>query len=63
MFSCEFCGISENNFFTEHLWTTASALSDYYFADLPRPSRDDLNNIGNNDDGTLLPPPPPSPLY
>ena len=23
VFSCEFCGISENNFFTEHLWTTA----------------------------------------
>ena len=24
MFSCEFCKISKNNFFTEHLWTTAS---------------------------------------
>ena len=24
MFSCEFCEISENTFFTEHLWTTAS---------------------------------------
>ena len=25
MFSCEFREISKNNFFTEHLWTTASA--------------------------------------
>ena len=24
VFSCEFCGISKNNFFTEHLWATAS---------------------------------------
>ena len=24
MFSCEFCEISKNAFFTEHLWTTAS---------------------------------------
>ena len=24
MFSCEFCEISKNNFFTEHFWTTAS---------------------------------------
>ena len=24
MFSCEFCEISKNNFFAEHLWTTAS---------------------------------------
>ena len=24
LFSCEFCEISKNNFFTEHLWTTAS---------------------------------------
>ena len=23
-FSCEFCQISKNTFFTEHLWTTAS---------------------------------------
>ena len=23
VFSCEFCEISKNNFFTEHLWTTA----------------------------------------
>ena len=23
-FSCEFCEISKNTFFTEHLWTTAS---------------------------------------
>ena len=26
VFSCEFCGISKNIFFTEHLWTTASEL-------------------------------------
>ena len=24
-FSCEFCEISKNTFFAEHLWTTASA--------------------------------------
>ena len=24
MFSCEFCEISKNNFFTEHLWATTS---------------------------------------
>ena len=24
MFSCEFCEISKNTYFTEHLWTTAS---------------------------------------
>ena len=24
MFSCEFCEISKNTFYTEHLWTTAS---------------------------------------
>ena len=24
MFFCEFCEISKNTFFTEHLWTTAS---------------------------------------
>ena len=24
VFSCEFCNISKNTFFTEHLWTTAS---------------------------------------
>ena len=26
VFSCEFCGISKNTFFTEHLWTTVSKL-------------------------------------
>ena len=26
MFSCEFCEIFKNNFFTEHLWTTASVI-------------------------------------
>ena len=25
VFSCKFCEISKNTFFTEHLWTTASA--------------------------------------
>ena len=24
MFSCEFCEISKNNFFAEHLWVTVS---------------------------------------
>ena len=24
VFSCDFCEISKNTFFTEHLWTTAS---------------------------------------
>ena len=27
VFSCEFCEISKNTFFTEHLWTTASEVS------------------------------------
>ena len=27
VFSCEFCGISKNNFFTEQLWMTACAFS------------------------------------
>ena len=26
VFSCEFCEISKNTFFTEHLWTTASGI-------------------------------------
>ena len=26
VFSCEFCEISKNTFFTEHLWTTAYVL-------------------------------------
>ena len=26
MFSCEFCKISKYNFFTEHLWATASVI-------------------------------------
>ena len=33
VFSCEFCKISNNTFFTEHLWTTASGS---YSASLPR---------------------------
>ena len=24
VFSCEYCEVSKNTFFTEHLWTTAS---------------------------------------
>ena len=28
MFSCEFCEIFKNTFFTEHLWTTASEVKD-----------------------------------
>ena len=32
MFSCVFCEISKNTFFTEHLWTTASGRR--YFKDL-----------------------------
>ena len=27
VFSCEFCEISKNTFFTEHLWTTASDIT------------------------------------
>ena len=27
MFSCDFCEISKNTFFTEHLWATASLKS------------------------------------
>ena len=29
MFSCEFCDISKNTFFTEHIWTTASKYSNF----------------------------------
>ena len=29
LFSCEFCKISKNTFFTEHLWATASTCSYY----------------------------------
>ena len=29
MFSCEFCGISKNTFFTEHLWATVSRNESY----------------------------------
>ena len=28
-FSCEFCEISKNIFFAEHLWTTASEAAEY----------------------------------
>ena len=30
VFSCEFCIISKNTFFTEHLWTTALHIKHYY---------------------------------
>ena len=29
VFSCEFCEISKNTFFTEHLWTTASIFTEH----------------------------------
>ena len=34
VFSCEFCEISRNTFFTERLWTTASDLQKQLFADI-----------------------------
>ena len=30
MFSCEFCEISKNAFFTEHAWVGASVHSDHF---------------------------------
>ena len=30
VFSCEFCEISKNNFFTEHVWMTASGNPTFY---------------------------------
>ena len=33
VFSCEFCKISKNTFFTEHLWTTASVIT-WMFTDI-----------------------------
>ena len=30
MFSCEFCEISQNIFFAEHLWTTVSELCEFF---------------------------------
>ena len=30
VFSCEFCKISKNTFFTEHLWATASVIAEVY---------------------------------
>ena len=32
VFSCEFCEIPRNIFFTEHLWTFASAYTRVYFS-------------------------------
>ena len=32
VFSCEFCEISKNTFFTEHIWVTASGSSKYLVA-------------------------------
>ena len=34
VFSCEFCEISQNTFFTEHLWTTASISSNPHHASI-----------------------------
>ena len=31
VFSYEFCEVFKKTFFTKHLWTTASALDDFYF--------------------------------
>ena len=31
VFSCEFCKISKNNSFTEHLWTTACGITRILF--------------------------------
>ena len=44
VFSCEFCEISKNTVFTEHLWTTASKKS----FGLPQARRDLISNIKNN---------------
>ena len=33
VFSCEFCEISKNVFFTEHLWTAASIIT-WIFTDI-----------------------------
>ena len=30
VFSCEFCEISKNTYFTEHVWTTASIYGNFY---------------------------------
>ena len=30
VFSCEFCEISKNTYFTEHVWTTASIYGKFY---------------------------------
>ena len=34
LFSCEFCEISKNTFFTEHLWATAPERATSFFTDL-----------------------------
>ena len=36
VFSCEFCEISKNTFFTEHLWTTASVNQIFFWKLLTR---------------------------
>ena len=33
VFSCEFCKISKNTFFTENLWTTASGVSLTFYSE------------------------------
>ena len=40
VFSCEFCEISKNTFFTEHVWTTASI--NILFANTLRPDENNL---------------------
>ena len=31
VFSCEFCKMSKNTFFAEHLWATASEFMDFFY--------------------------------
>ena len=40
MFSCEFCKVSKNTFFTEYLWMTASDGPNIYT--IPKPSLQEL---------------------
>ena len=48
MFSCEFCEISKNTFFTEHLRTTTSNFLAYAFDTLlPVPITCEFNQLPN----------------
>ena len=47
MFSCKFCEISENNFFTEQLWTTASAPRMYGLGLAPNMTLEQRNSLIN----------------